>query len=145
MGVPVWPDAQPDHPGPLAGFLAGLTHCETSWLVTVPCDTPHFPLDYVARMAHAADESGALVAMAATHEPDPADGQLRTQVQPVFSLVHTSLLESLLTFTASGGRKIDAWTALHPCVTVPFEDASAFRNANTLAELRQLQVAPPLA
>src|SRR3990167_8794866 len=40
FGVPVWPDALPDYPGPLAGFLAGLEHCETPYLVTVPCDTP---------------------------------------------------------------------------------------------------------
>lgn len=138
MGVPVWPDALPDYPGPLAGFLAGLGHCETSWLVTVPCDTPNFPPDYVARLAEAADAAGALVAMAATREPDPDTGVLREQVQPVFSLVHTSLLESLLAFTASGRRKIDAWTAQHPCVTVCFDDADAFFNANTLDDLRRL-------
>src|SRR5439155_24304689 len=38
MGVPVWPDALPDYPGPLAGFLTGLERCETPYLVTVPCD-----------------------------------------------------------------------------------------------------------
>ena len=43
MGVPVWPDAQADFPGPLAGVLAGLERCETPYLVTVPCDTPNFP------------------------------------------------------------------------------------------------------
>ena len=36
MGVPVWPDALPDYPGPLAGFLAGLERCETPYLVVVP-------------------------------------------------------------------------------------------------------------
>jgi CBS domain-containing protein len=29
----------------VAGFLAGLEQCETPYLVTVPCDTPAFPLD----------------------------------------------------------------------------------------------------
>jgi molybdopterin-guanine dinucleotide biosynthesis protein A len=43
MGVPVWPDALPEYPGPLAGFLAGLERCETPYLVVVPCDTPLFP------------------------------------------------------------------------------------------------------
>ena len=33
MGAPVWPDALPDYPGPLAGFLAGLEHCATPYLV----------------------------------------------------------------------------------------------------------------
>jgi molybdenum cofactor guanylyltransferase len=49
MGVPVWPDAQSDFPGPLAGVLVGLERCETPYLVTVPCDTPNFPLDLVPR------------------------------------------------------------------------------------------------
>ena len=51
FGVPVWPDVIPDFAGPLAGFLTALEHCETSWLVTVPCDTPLFPDDLVARLA----------------------------------------------------------------------------------------------
>ena len=37
-----------------------------------------------------------------------------------------------------GHRKIDQWTATHKTVLVDFEDASAFRNANTIDELRQL-------
>ncbi|TMH09190.1 MAG: molybdenum cofactor guanylyltransferase, partial [Betaproteobacteria bacterium] len=37
MGAPVWPDALPDYPGPLAGMLAGLERCTTPYLVTVPC------------------------------------------------------------------------------------------------------------
>ena len=37
MGAAVWPDALPDYAGPLAGFLAGLEHCETPYLVTASC------------------------------------------------------------------------------------------------------------
>lgn len=133
MGAPVWPDALPDYPGPLAGFLAGLEHCETPYLVTVPCDTPNFPLDLVERLADALAANGADIAMASTVE----DGQV--QVQPVFCLMKTSLMESLVQFTQSGQRKIDRWTAMHRCVEVPFDDTGAFFNANTLAELQQLQ------
>jgi molybdopterin-guanine dinucleotide biosynthesis protein A len=133
MGAPVWPDALPDFAGPLAGFLAGLEHCETPWLVTVPCDTPDFPLDLVARLADAADAAGAPIALAAA----PEDGVQRPQ--PVFCLMRAELMESLVAFTADGGRKIDRWTALHGAVQVPFDDARAFFNANTLAELHQLQ------
>jgi len=68
MGVPVWPDAQSDFPGPLAGVLVGLERCETPYLVTVPCDTPNFPLDLVERLARALDAEGADLAMAATRE-----------------------------------------------------------------------------
>lgn len=133
MGVPVWPDSLPDFPGPLGGLLAGLEHCETPWLVTVPCDTPHFPLDLVARLAAAAAAADAQVAMAATQE----DGELRPQ--PVFSLVRADLLDSLVAYLHAGERKIVPWLRSHRCVEVPFDDASAFFNANTLDDLRQLQ------
>jgi molybdopterin-guanine dinucleotide biosynthesis protein A len=133
MGVPVWPDALPDFAGPLAGFLAGLERCETPYLASVPCDSPLFPEDLVARLAQGLVEAQADIAMAKTQE---ADGE---QVQPVFCLMKTTLMESLVRFTHEGGRKIDRWTALHRCAEVRFDDARAFVNANTLDELRHLQ------
>ena len=133
MGVPVWPDPLPDYPGPLGGLLAGLEHCETPYLVTVPCDTPHFPHDLVPRLAAALVAADAEIATASTVE----DGQARAQ--PVFSLLRIDLLESLVAYLHSGERKIASWTRQHRCVEVPFSDAAAFFNANTLAELQQLQ------
>jgi molybdopterin-guanine dinucleotide biosynthesis protein A len=137
MGVPVWPDSQADFAGPLAGMLVGLEHCETPWLVTVPCDTPNFPTDLVERLAAAAQAEDAEIAMAATREPDD-QGQTVVQVQPVFCLLKSSLLESLQAFLDSGQRKIDRWTAQHRCATVVFDDSAAFFNANTVEELRRL-------
>jgi len=133
MGVPVWPDALPDYPGPLAGLLAGLEHAQTPWLVTVPCDTPNFPLDLVARLASAAAAEQADIAMAATREHGSV------QPQPVFCLVRTDLLEDLVAFLHAGERKIDRWTGRHRVAQVLFEDTDAFFNANTLDELQRLQ------
>jgi molybdenum cofactor guanylyltransferase len=133
MGVQVWPDPLADHPGPLAGWLAGLEHCQTPYMLTVPCDTPGFPADLAARLAEALARDGAEIAMAATME----DG--RVQVQPVFCLVDAMLLESLTAYLGRGERKIDLWTAQHRCTTVVFDDAGAFFNANTLAELHALE------
>lgn len=142
FGVPVWPDGLADYAGPLAGFLTGLERCETPLLVTVPCDTPLFPGDLVARLAAALDRDDADIAMAAAREED---GQLRTQ--PVFCLLRRELMESLVRFTHEGGRKIDAWTAQHKTVTVTFDqpgdDPRAFFNANTLAELQRLEGTAP--
>ena len=142
FGAAVWPDGLADYAGPLAGFLTGLERCETPFLVTVPCDTPLLPLDLVARLAQALDAQDANIAMAAAPEVDKA-GQLQLRPQPVFCLLRVDLLESLVQFTQGGGRKIDAWTALHKTVLVPFDlptdDARAFCNANTLTELRQLE------
>jgi molybdenum cofactor guanylyltransferase len=138
FGVPVWPDVLADYAGPLAGFLTALERCETPWLATVPCDTPLFPQDLVARLAHAAQSEDAEIAMAAAREED---GQIRAQ--PVFCLLRVELLESLVRFTHGGGRKIDAWTALHKTAVMPFDQAGddprAFFNANTLSELHQLE------
>ena len=138
FGAPVWPDVLADYAGPLAGFLTGLERCETPWMLTVPCDTPLFPLDLAARLAAAADAQGADIARAAAPEED---GKVRPQ--PVFCLLRVNLLESLVAFTQAGGRKIDAWTGQHHCATVPFDqpgdDPQAFFNANTLAELQALE------
>ena len=133
FGVPVWPDASPDFAGPLSGFLTGLEQAETPWLVTVPCDSPNFPEDLVARLVEACERDGTDLAMAAVEE----GGVVRHQ--PVFCLLRATLLESLTRYTHGGGRKIDAWTSSLKHSVVTFPDAAAFFNANTLQELAQLQ------
>ena len=140
FGAPVWPDSTGlgEYAGPLAGFVTGLERCETPYMLTVPCDTPLYPHDLVARLADAFVQADADFAVATAPE---ADGQLRPQ--PVFCLMRTSMLESLIRFTQAGGRKIDAWTAQHKTLEVAFnqpsDDPRAFLNANTLAELHQLE------
>lgn len=138
FGVPVWPDTLDGYAGPLAGFMTGLERCETPYLLTVPCDTPLFPLDLAQRLAQAFEDETTEIAMAGALEED---GQLRPQ--PVFCLIRVELMESLLVFTQAGGRKIDRWTDQHRTVIVPFDrpgdDTKAFFNTNTLAELHALE------
>ncbi|MEJ8809447.1 molybdenum cofactor guanylyltransferase MobA [Variovorax ureilyticus] len=144
FGVPVWPDGLADYAGPLAGFLTGLEHCETPYLLTVPCDTPLFPLDLASRLSEALVANDAEIAMVSAPEPseDPG-GATALRAQPVFCLLNATLLESLVRFTQAGGRKIDKWTAEHRTVLVPFDQPGdapdAFFNANTLAELHSLE------
>jgi molybdopterin-guanine dinucleotide biosynthesis protein A len=144
FGVPVWPDSTSlgEYAGPLAGFMTGLEHCETPYMLTVPCDTPLFPDDLVARLAKALVEADADFAVAAAPEDD-GEHPVELRPQPVFCLMHTGVLESLLQFTKGGGRKIDGWTAQHKTVIVPFDlpddHAQSFSNANTLAELHLLE------
>ena len=138
FGVQVWPDSTDGFAGPLAGFLTGLERCETDLLLTVPCDSPLFPLNLVQRLLDTLISEQADIAVAAAKEED---GTVRAQ--PVFCLMRVNLLESLVKFMQSGGRKIDAWTALHKTVLVPFDtadvDPRAFFNANTLEELHRLE------
>lgn len=133
MGCPVWPDVKADFSGPLAGMLAGLLHCKTEYLATVPCDTPNFPLDLVQRLIHGLCESDSEIAVAATLE----DGVPRPQ--PVFCLMRASLRDSLAAFIDAGQRKTGLWSSQHRSTQVLFEDGSAFFNANTTADLEQLQ------
>ena len=142
FGVAVWPDANADFAGPLSGFLVGLERCETPYLLTVPCDTPRFPLDLASRLAQALEANHAEIAMAAGFETD-AQGHQTIRTQPVFCLIRRELLESLVRFTHGGGRKIDAWTAQHKTTIVNFDqdtdDVFAFSNVNTTQELVNLE------
>lgn len=128
-----------DFAGPLAGFLVGLQHCKSPFLMTVPCDTPRFPADLTSRLAEALVQQHADIAMVSS--PDD-EGILRHQ--PVFCLMRKELMESLQAFTLAGGRKIGAWTAQHKLARVDFnqahDDLKAFYNANTLQDLQQLDI-----
>jgi molybdopterin-guanine dinucleotide biosynthesis protein A len=137
MGVPVWPDEIQEYPGPLAGMLAGLTHCSTPYLVTVPCDSPNFPLDLVAKLAAGLTHSGGDMAIAYTRETEGL------RAQPVFCLMKSALRDSLRSFIGSGERKTGLFAAHHHGVRVEFDDPAAFANANTLDELAGLQINPP--
>jgi molybdopterin-guanine dinucleotide biosynthesis protein A len=126
FGHPVVADAIPDYAGPLAGLHAGLTAASTPYVVTTPCDSPFLPADLVARLARAFGEAPLDVAVARTFE----------QPHPVFALVRRDALPHLAAFLERGGRKIDAWYATLRVAEVPFDDeAEAFRNINTAAEL----------
>ena len=112
--------------GPLAGLQAGLNAAKHPFVVTVPCDSPSLPPDRVERLHSQLGNLDLAVAK-------PGD-----QVHPVFALMKREVRESLEAFLASGGRKIDAWYAALKVVEVSFDDeADAFRNINTLEELKR--------
>ena len=50
FGYPVLQDFHADFIGPLAGFYLGLQHAKYEYLLTVPCDSPHIPLDLAHRL-----------------------------------------------------------------------------------------------
>ena len=131
FGLPVWPDQLTGFEGPMAGFQTGLAHCEPEYLVTAPCDSPFLPEDLVERLANAIGEAD--IAVAVTDDGD------RRQPHPVFCLMKASLLPHLSTFLQEGRRKIGAWYRSLDFVEVVFPDETAFRNINTLEELRQFE------
>ena len=133
FGVPVWPDETQGFAGPLAGMQTGLVHCTTDYLVTAPCDSPFLPDDLVQRLSDALLLADADLAVAVT-----GSGPSR-QAHPVFSLMKASLLQHLSEYLRDGGRKVDAWYASLNVVEVEFADEAAFRNINTVAELKQYE------
>jgi len=139
LGVMVLPDELPDYPGPLAGLAAGLAQCATPFLLAVPCDSPFLPPDLAARLLAALLDNEADVAYAATQEPG-----MRVQPHPVFCLVRAARLPELLAYLAEGGRRVDGWHRDLKSVEVLFDDSDAFRNINTLDELRSMDASAPV-
>lgn len=134
FGWPVAADAIEGYAGPLAGLHAGMQRARTRWIVTVPCDSPFFPTDLVARLAAAVRPERR---EAGTSGPELQLAVARTggQAHPVFALIDRTLLGNLEQFLTSGRRKIDAWYAPLRVVEVDFGDPAPFRNLNTRQEL----------
>lgn len=124
-GDQVISDTFGDFSGPLSGVHAGLLACSTPWLLCVPCDSPFFPRDLVARLAEGINHSGAKLAVARAAD----------RLQPVFALMQRDVLTSLEQFLHGGGRKMERWFDGLTIVVVDFDDAAAFANINTAEEL----------
>ena len=141
-GYEVYADSLSGYAGPLAGMLTGLQHCDTEWLLCVPCDSPFFPLDLAYRLCISVDAEQSSMAVAWAPEVN-AQGDTVCLPQPVFCLLHLSLQTSLSDFLQSGGRKIDAWTTQHANArmdfNLPHDTRHAFANANTWQELKGLE------
>ena len=133
-GYPVLADEDDSFSGPLAGFVAGLKACKTPYLLTVPCDSPLFPLDLANQLVDSLKTNQVKIGYASSQ-----DTAGKIWAQPVFCLMHKDLLGSLKIFIESGERKIDRWFAQENACSVPFANEKAFTNANTPEELAQLE------
>ncbi len=134
FGLPVWPDEMQGFPGPLAGLQAGLTHCDTPYLVTVPCDSPFLPMNLVERLMTTMQTEHADIAYVITGTAEAR------QAHPVFCLIKVSLLPLLTAYLESGGRKMETWMRSLYAAEVHFADEAAFQNINTLEELRKCEM-----
>jgi molybdopterin-guanine dinucleotide biosynthesis protein A len=133
-GHAVIADHHADFAGPLAGFAVGLEHCKTEYLLSVPCDSPVFPLNLSERMLEAMITTQSDLVYASSVDPSGA-----IWTQPVFCLMRRSVKQSLQEFLDQGGRKIDRWFETLPSSTVIFTNESAFANTNTPEELQALE------
>ncbi len=128
-GYPVISDALDDFQGPLAGFFSAMKNATTSHIVTLPCDGPLLPGDLVERLIIALNNDDAEIAVA--HDGD--------RMQPVYSLIPTTLTFSLNAFLGTGERKIDLWYKQHRIALADFSDCpETFRNINTAEQRDKL-------
>jgi molybdopterin-guanine dinucleotide biosynthesis protein A len=144
FGLPVVADPLPDHPGPLAGILAGLDWAaehrpDLVWVASVPGDCPFIPADFVARL-HAAREAAGVPMAAAS-----SGGQSH----PPAALWPVTLRSELRAALLAGERKIDRWTARFGCAEAawPATPFDPFFNANApedLAEAEEILQKNPL-
>lgn len=132
FGLPVVADSLADHPGPLAGVLAGLDWAaahrpEIGTLLSVPGDGPFLPPDLVVRLEAARRTAGLPLACAAsggwTHPP--------------IGLWPVALRGELRAALLAGERKIDRWTARFGCATAEWGilPIDPFFNANAPEDL----------
>ena len=133
FGLPVLADSLPDHPGPLAGVLAGLDWAAgigAQAIVTAAADPPFFPRDLAARLVAAAGPSGLCLAAS----PDDTG---RMQRHPTFGLWPVALRDDLRAALTGGLRKIVLWTDGHGAGTAAFasDPFDPFFNVNTPDDL----------
>jgi molybdopterin-guanine dinucleotide biosynthesis protein A len=133
-GHAVIADKHPDFAGPLAGFAAGLEHCKTEYLLSVPCDSPVFPLNLSEQLLEEMISTQSDLVYASSLDASGA-----SWTQPVFCLMRRTVQQSLQAFLDQGGRKIDRWFEALPSSAVVFADDAAFANTNTPEELQALE------
>ena len=129
-GCPVIADEFDGYCGPLAGMASSMRAVTTPFMVTAPCDSPFVPKDLVERLYLRMIHEDADISVA--HDGD--------RIQPVFVLLKTTLLDSLLDFLQKGERKIDKWFNNHTLAITDFSDKpDTFININTKDELTQIE------
>ena len=120
--------------GPLAGLHVGLrwaraAHPEAAYLASFACDTPFLPEDLTVRLALAAREAEALVAL-------PKAGG---RTHPALGLWSVTLCERIEADLQAGARRLTDWALAQAPVLAAFEDADAFFNINTTEDLAEAQ------
>lgn len=129
----IFPDRIPGFAGPLAGLHAALATASHPLVATAPCDSPFLPDDLVRRLLASLIATSSAIAVARTFD----------QAHPVFCLCRRDLLSHLEAYLGAGHRRFDQWYASLPAIEVSFDDeAAAFENLNTRAELERVQKHP---
>lgn len=126
----ILPDTIPDHPGPLAGILAGMEAAAAlpgvTHVASVPGDAPFLPHDFVARLVAAAAE-GKPIALAASGERR----HFTSALWPV------DLRHDLRDWLGRGERRVGGFIERHGAAVAswPVEPVDPFLNLNAPEDL----------
>lgn len=130
FGLPVLADALPDHPGPLAGVLAGLdwaAEAGADAVVSVAVDTPFFPGDLAEQLAGGIGAAPVAVA-ASLGRRHPASGLWRVALRPELRLALATGVRRLGVFADGMGAAV---------VRCPVRRIDPFLNINTPDDLER--------
>jgi molybdopterin-guanine dinucleotide biosynthesis protein A len=115
-------DRVPGHPGPLMGLASAMARIRTPYLVTLPCDDPDVPADYVQRLGRRLRIRHADICFVIGD-----DGSY-----PLHALVKTRLRASLIRYLREGGTDAHGWIAKQRSTSVRLN----VTNLNEPADLR---------
>lgn len=122
---PVIEDNDPQFLGPLSGLKSVAPYIQTPYLITLPCDTPFIPTNFVSKMFLQLEKEQKKLAVVNNGRQ-----------QNLFMLLHRDQLNSVDEYLSSGKRSVYGWIEQHDTTQVDFTDqADSFRNINTLEAL----------
>lgn len=132
FGLKVIADQLPDWPGPLAGLHSALLFAQYDYVMTVPCDTPFLPADLINKLQSAQG----------LHMTEAAVAAAGGRRQPAIALYHKRVLPKLVTYLASGGRKVNDWLDSLQLREVVFDNMAEFDNINSQEDLALANLLP---
>ena len=133
--IKVMSDTVKDFPGPLAGVLSGMEwfnieNKKIKWVLSVPIDSPFFPLDLIKKLHFSLKNSNKLIAVAKSNK----------KIHPVFALWNMSLLNPIKNAINNDIRKIDLFTEPYQPQIVDFvSKIDPFFNINTPEDLKMAE------
>lgn len=124
-------DREYTNQGPLAGILQACKQAETPYIITVPGDAPYITEHYIEKMLECLNHSDNSLCVA-TDEFN--------KLQPVYSLIPTTLKEDLSLSLSLGHNKVASWLQQHKPTYCRFMQSKMFFNINTPSDLEKAQL-----
>jgi molybdenum cofactor guanylyltransferase len=122
LGLPTVMDRNTGFEGPLSGLLSAMACIDTPYIVTLPCDSPNIPADYVARLWRRLRTSGADICVVRDSHG----------LFPLHALMKTRLRAGLAGYLVAGGAAVHRWVRQQRWSCLEMQ----VMNLNSLNELR---------